>query len=74
MSAPPDFARSLGEARRLLAADSAGEAANLLRALAARRPADAEIWQVLADCHKVLGDQAAELDACERALAIEPVL
>ncbi len=74
MSAPPDFARSLEEARRLLAADSAGEAANLLRALAARRPEDDEIWQVLADCHKVLGDQAAELDACERALAIEPVL
>ena len=55
-----------------MAEGGAGAAADLLQGLATLHPENADVWRALADCHQVLGDQAAELEACERALAIEP--
>ena len=58
--------------QRLLAEGRAAEAEPRLRVLAAANPDQLWFWVSLAHCYEAMGDTAAELDACEKALALDP--
>ena len=58
--------------QRLLAEGRAAEAEPRLRALAAANPGQPWFWVSLARCFEALGDTAAEIEACEKALALDP--
>src|SRR5579872_1701458 len=59
-------------ARRLLAAGDAGAACTLLEQVVALAPRHLPYWMSLAAALRTLGRREAELDALERALALDP--
>ncbi len=62
----------LERARALLQAGRAAEAEALLRPMAAARPGDAAVWNLLALCAHHQGRREAAVEAMERAAALAP--
>ncbi len=56
----------------LVEAGRAAEAEPRLRSLIAADPDNAWLWVALGRCYEAMGDPSAELDAVERALALDP--
>lgn len=71
-AAKPDFGEAADEVQRLLDQGRAAEALPLAIALTAARRRAAWPWSLVARCHAALGDADAELEACERELALDP--
>jgi tetratricopeptide (TPR) repeat protein len=69
-----DFASGALEAEALLDAGGFAEAIVLLAALAEARPDNPWVWASLGRCHEGLGDGAAELEACLKAIELDPSL
>ena len=69
----PALADEVKAIQRLLADGRAAEAEPRLRALESEAGRHAWYWAMLAQCHEALGDATAELQATEKALAIDPV-
>ena len=67
-------AQVLRRAQGLLADGQAGEAEPLLRELLEDQPSLTAAWLALARCLLALGDRDGELEACRRALALDPGL
>ena len=58
--------------QRLLSEGRAAEAEPRLRALAPANSGHGWFWALLAECYEALGDASAELEASEKALALDP--
>lgn len=71
-AAKPDFVEAAAKVQGLLDQGRAAEALPLAVALTVTRRRAAWPWSLVARCHEALGDAEAELEACERELALEP--
>lgn len=70
IDAEPDLVATVG--RAYVATGDFGNAVLLFERYTKMRPSDAEGWAVLAECHKGLGDLAAQEAALRKAIALSP--
>jgi len=68
----PLAANTLDEAKQLLATHHPGEARSLLEHAVTSEPQNAEVWLLLGNCQRQLGDSNAALSAYEKALDVAP--